>query len=137
MYVCMYVCKHTHTHTLTRVGLLAELANHYTTRGALKLQFYGNLLSFLPKQGHMKGAPNFHMYVCMYVCKHTHTHTHSLTRVGLLAELANHYTTRGALKLQFYDPISSSTLQPTFSIAEKISTESKTRLFFFLISHHV
>ena len=39
---------------LTRVGLLVELANHYTTRGAL------NLLSFCldVAQGHMKRAPN-------------------------------------------------------------------------------
>ena len=39
---------------LTRVGLLVELANHYTTRGAL---IYEGLYFDLA-QGQMNGAPN-------------------------------------------------------------------------------
>ena len=40
---------------LTRVGLLAELANHYTTRGALVIY---KALCFDVVQGRMNGAPN-------------------------------------------------------------------------------
>ena len=45
---------------LTRVGLLVELANHYTTRGALFLIINVVIYYFCldVAQGHMKGAPN-------------------------------------------------------------------------------
>ena len=45
---------------LTRVGLLVELANHYTTRGALTYIEEEIYKAFCVDvaQGHMKGAPN-------------------------------------------------------------------------------
>ena len=63
---------------LTRVGLLVELAKHYTTRGALK---FTKLFAYMWHKAIWNGHP-------MRL---------ELTRVGLQVELANHYTTRGAL----------------------------------------
>ena len=63
---------------LTRVGLLVELANHYTTRGALIIY---EALCFDVAQGRMNGVPNetrTHSCSMDVTCAHIRSLTYAL-----------------------------------------------------------